>query len=132
MTVRIDKKHALTAADPSANRPDQGTEPAGKNIENRMINPVFFTIMKAVIQCQEVIGNGLSRTQFGNRDLKADRIVILKAHFPALSGKRNSPGEKRLVHGAASVCLARHIVMQTGLFLMVFGQFVDKGFVSSI
>ena len=85
-----------------------------------------------MIQCQEVIGNGLSRAQFGNRDLKAGRIVILKAHFPALSGKRNGPGEKRLVHGAASVCLARHIVMQTGLFLMVFGQFIDKGLVSSV
>ena len=112
MSVRIDVQLAAEPVDLALEMRSKRTDTACKNIDDRVRYMMRLDILHALIQCGHVVIDGLGRSNVRHLDLEAAGIVI---------------------HETATLSrLARHMIPQRGIGLMILRQIVDEGLIPAI
>lgn len=112
VTVGVHVELAAQLVDLLPELPRKRTDSAGQAIHDRVRNLVLLDIGDALLDGQDIVGDGRRRTDFRDFYLEAASVVILEL--------------------AVFFGLARHMVLETDVILVIFGQFIDEGFVPAV
>lgn len=112
VTVGIHIELAAQLVDLLLELPRKRADSAGQAIHNRVRDLVLLDVSYALLDSQDIVGDGRRRTDFRDLHLETAGIVIL---------------ELAIFFG-----LARHMVLEAGVVLVIFRQFVYEGFVSTV
>lgn len=112
VTVGVHVELAAQLVDLVPELPRKRTDSAGQAIHDRVRNLVLLDIGDALLDGQDIVGDGRRRTDFRDFYLEAASVVILEL--------------------AVFFGLARHMVLETDVILVIFGQFIDEGFVPAV
>ena len=85
---------------------------AGQAIHDRVRNLVLLDVGDALLDGQNIVGDGRCRTYFRDLHLETAGIVVV---------------ELAIFFG-----LACHMILEAGVVLVIFGQFIDEGFVPAV
>lgn len=112
VTVGVHVELAAQLVDLLPELPRKRADSAGQAIYDRVRNLVLLDIGDALLDSQDIVGDGRCRTDFRDFYLEAASVVILEL--------------------AVFFGLARHMVLETDVILVIFGQFIDEGFVPAV
>ena len=112
VTVGVHVELAAQLMDLLLELPRKRADSAGQAIHDRVRNLVLLDIGDALLDGQDIVGDGRRRTDFRDLHLEAASVVILKL--------------------AVFFGLTRHMVLETDVILVIFGQLIDKGLVSAV
>ena len=112
VTVGVHVELAAQLVDLLPELPRKRTDSAGQAIHDGARDLVFLDIGDALLDGQDIVGDGRCRTYFRDFYLEAASFVIFKL--------------------AVFFGLARHMVLEAGVVLVIFGQLIDKGLVSAV
>lgn len=112
VTVGVHVELAAQLVDLLLELPRKRADSAGQAIHDRVRNLVFLDIGDALLDSQDIVGDGRRRTDFRDLHLETAGIVILEL--------------------AVFFGLARHMVLEAGVVLVIFRQFVYEGFVPAV
>ena len=112
VTVGIHIELAAQLVDLLLELPRKRADSAGQAIHDRVLNLVLLDIGDALLDCQDIVGDSRGSTDFRDLHLETASVVIL---------------ELAIFFG-----LARHMVLESGVVLVIFGQLIDEGFVPAV
>ena len=112
MAVGVHVELAAQLMDLLLELPRKRANSAGQAIHDRVLNLVLLDIGDALLDCQDIVGDSRGSTDFRDLHLEAASVVIL---------------ELAIFFG-----LARHMVLESGVVLVIFGQLIDEGFVPAV
>ena len=112
VTVGIHIKLAAQLVDLLLELPRKRADSAGQAIHDRVRNLVLLDVGDTLLDGQDIVGDGRCRTDFRDLHLETAGVVILKL--------------------AVFFGLARHMILEAGVVLVIFGQFIDEGFVPTV
>ena len=112
VAVRVDVQLATELADHAMEVGCERSDAACENINNRMRDAIRADVVDAMLQCGHVIIDGLRRANIRYLHVEAVGVVVFE--------------------GLGVLGLAGHVILQQGDALMVFGQPIHEGLVSSI
>ena len=112
VTVGIHIELAAQLVDLLLELPRKRADSAGKAIHDGVLNLVLLDVGNALLDGQDIVGDGRRRTDFRDFYLETAGVVVLE--FAVFFG------------------LARHMILEAGVVLVIFRQFVDEGLVSTV
>ena len=112
VTVGVHVELAAQLVDLLLELPRKRADSAGQAIHNGVRNLVLLDIGDALLDGQDIVGDGRRRTDFRDFYLEAASVVILKL--------------------AVFFGLTRHMVLETDVVLVIFRQFVNESLVSAV
>ena len=112
VTVGIHIELAAQLVDLLLELPRKRADSASQAIHDRVRNLVLLDIGDALLDGQDIVSDGRRRTDFRDLHLEAAGIVVVEL--------------------AVFFGLARHMVLETGVVLVIFGQLIDEGLVSAV
>ena len=112
VTVGIHIELAAQLVDLLLELPRKRADSAGQAIHDGVLNLVFLDVGDALLDGQDIVSDGRRRTDFRDLHLEAAGVVILEL--------------------AVFFSLARHMVLEAGVVLVIFGQLIDESLVSAV
>lgn len=112
VTVGVHVELAAQLVDLLLELPRKRADSAGQAIHDRVRNLVLLDVGDALLDGQDIVGDGRRCADFRDLHLETAGIVILEL--------------------AVFFGLARHMVLESSIILVIFGQFIDEGLVSTV
>ena len=112
VTVGIHIELAAQLMDLLLELPRKRADSAGQAIHDGVRNLVLLDIGDALLDGQDIVSDGRRRTDFRDLHLETAGVVVVEL--------------------AVFFGLARHMVLETGVVLVIFGQLIDEGLVSAV
>lgn len=112
VTVGVHVELAAQLVDLLLELPRKRADSAGQAIYDRVRNLVLLDIGDALLDGQDIVGDSRRCADFRDFYLEAASVVILEL--------------------AVFFGLARHMILETDVILVIFGQFIDEGFVPAV